>query len=244
MRRAVVVTVWLAALGACVRIPPTRVLPNSINTIYVPIFENLSFEPGVEEKLTRLTQEEFLVDGRLDVVARQNADVVLAGSLETFDVNVGRHSVDYFPLVSRITLVADVSLYDPSDRQKKKPLMTWRDINSEYSFISDARRADVRDLGSRGVIEGVAENAYDDALRMLARDIVRTVLTRRPASGIEVKQAAKVAGPAAPKNVLGREKVDTRFADIRSSEPLPVEEPGVKRERPLDQPEELGYPRR
>jgi hypothetical protein len=234
------------AIGACVRIPPTRYLPNSINVIYVPIFKNLSYEPGLEEKLTRLTQEEFLVDGRLDVVARGNADAVLVGTLERFEVNAARHGVDYFPLISRINLVADVSLYDPSDRQKQKPLLTWKNIDTQYYFISDERRADVRDLGSRGVIEGVAENPYEDALRQLARRIVLTVITQKPTGGSEVYRAIPTpTPPPAPRNVLGREKVDTRFQDIRSSEPLPVEERGVKPvERLPGEPPSVLNPRR
>jgi hypothetical protein len=244
MRRVVAVVMLAGVLGSCVRIPPSRVLPNTIHSIYIPIFENQSYEPGLEEKLTRLAVEEFLADGRLDVVRRGDADVVLVGKLEKFDVGPTRFGVDDFPLINRITLIADVLLYDPSDRQKQKPLMAWNNIDVEYTYISDTRRSDIRDLGSRGVIEGVAENAYEDALRQLARQIVSTVITRKPIAGSEVTGLATAPTPPPPKSVLGREKVDTRFVDIRSSESLPVEEPGTRRERPQERPPDISDPGR
>jgi len=219
MRRVLTATILLGAMVACTRIPPRRVLPNTVNAIYIPTFKNMSYEPGLEEKITRLTQEEFLSDGRLDVVTPARADVVLVGTIEKFDVSASRFSYDDFPLTSRLTAVADVLLYDPLDRQRQKPLMTWTNIDIEYSFVSDARR----------VIGVIPDDAYEDALRLLARRIVLAVITQRPTKRAEVAGAGIAPLPAPPRRDLGREKGETRFQDIVSTAPLPLEEVGTEK---------------
>lgn len=200
----------LGCVASCTRIPPVRILPASINSVYVPIFENLSYEPGVEEKLTRLTVEEFLSDGRLDVVRWRNADVVVVGKLRKFSTRMDRLGRDDFPITSRIFAIADVELYDPSDRERKEPLMSWRDIDVEYSYISDVRR----------VVEISPEDAFEEALQRLARRIVATVITSRPEEAEELRAAAVEPKPAVPRRELGREEFDTRLVDRGSTEPL------------------------
>lgn len=222
-----VAVVLIGTLGACARVPPVRILPTTIGSVYIPMFENRSYEPGLEEKLTRLTQEEFWVDGRLDVVRRENADVVLVGKLQTFDMAPRRFSLDEFPRTSRIMAVADVALYDPSDREKQKPLMTWKDIDVAYEYHSDIRFSEV----GRG-IGGSPEDPYERALRSLARQIVYSVITRRPEEYAAIRTAQAVPTPAPPRGVPGREKVDTRLEESRTSNPLSVESSGDRLQEP------------
>jgi len=220
MRKALVAVVLIGiAVGACVRIPPARLLPQSITSIYIMMFENRSYEPGIEEKLTRLTQEEFLVDGRLDVTRRPRADAVLVGKLQKFDVRADRMGSDEFPLTSRIVAVADIALYDSSDRNKSKPLMTWEGIDVDYMFVSDARR----------VIEVVPDDAYEAAMRQLARQIVMAVMTRPPTRRSLMLATGPAPASTSPQRVLGREQLDTRFLDAVSSESLPSEGSGRTR---------------
>lgn len=225
MKRAVVAAVFLGILGACVRIPPSRMLPMTINTIYVPIFVNKTYEPGLEEKATRAVQEEFLVDGRLDVNTRRNADAILVGTLLKWNIMPSRFSVDEFPMNSRINIVADVALYDPADTKREKPLMLWEDIMVDHYFVSDARR----------VIEVSPDDAYEDALRALARVIVRTVMTRPPQSRAAELTATVPFSATGPKKVLGREKVDTKLFDALSTHPVTVRD---VEEKPEKAPEE------
>jgi len=222
----------LALAAACTTVPPVRVLPKSIGAIYVPMFENQSYEPGLEEKLTRLTQEEFLADGRLDVVPRRNADAVLVGKIKKFDIRARNFGRDEFPRTSRLTIVADVSLYDPSDRKRENPLMTWKDINIDYSFESDARFSGAWATGGAEGVGTSPQDAYKDALRQLAREIVFTVLTKKPDENAMEEAAPGVRPPAPPRPVLGREKLDTRLLDNRSSPSAPVANPAQNERRP------------
>jgi len=210
----------IGALGACTRVPPVRILPTTIASIYIPIFENRSYEPGLEEELTRFAQEEFLVDGRLDVVRREDADAVLVGKLQKFDIAPYMFSRDEFPRTSRILAVADVALYDPSDREKQNPLMTWTGIDVEYAFHSDLRFSEA----GRG-IGGMPEDPYDRALQSLARAIVSAVILQRPEEYEEMQAVAAEPKPALPRRVLGREKIDTRLQESRTSTTLSAETP-------------------
>jgi len=226
MRRVVVAAMLIGALGSCVRIPPRRSLPNTINALYIPMFANKSYEPGLEELLTRATQEEFLSDGRLDVVSRSNADAVLAGTILSFDITPHVFTRDDFPLSSQISLKVDVALYDPADRERQKPLMTWSDVGLAYPFLSDMR------LQTRAIETTPDVDPKEYALRYLAREIVFAVINRAPTTRGDIPGAPGLKPtPALPQKVLGREKIDTRFQDIRSSEPVPVEEP-VKTKSP------------
>ena len=215
MKKLAVAALLLTVLAvSCTRIPPVRRLPASINSVYIPMIENLSYEPGVEEKLTRMIVEEFWADGRLDVVRRGNADVVLVGKLRKFQIRADRFGRDDFPLTSRILAVADVELYDPADRDRKKPLMTWEDIDVEYSYLSDARH----------VFEVSPEDSHEEALRGLARMIVLTVIAMPPEEAEELRAAEGEPKPSAPRPLLGREEFDTRLVDRGSTEPVAPEE--------------------
>ncbi|MCX8036709.1 MAG: LPS assembly lipoprotein LptE [Candidatus Sumerlaeia bacterium] len=214
--------VAVAMAAACTRIPPVRILPTHINSIYIVTFENRSYEPGIEEKLTKLTQEEFLLDGRLTVTTRPNADAILAGKIQYYNVLSGRLGTDDFPLSSEIEVVADVSLYDPSDRKREKPLMTWQNIDARYSYVSDARR----------IIQMSAEDASEEALRSLARQIVFAVITQRPTKVAPgVLTASGPAPPGTPQRIPGAKTLDTRFLDTvtTTTDLAPETEPAKSR---------------
>jgi len=223
MSRAVGAVLLIAMVaGACVRIPPKRVLPESITSLYIVTFENRSYEPGLEEKLTRFTQEEFLVDGRLDVTRRPSADAVLVGKLQRFNVMSDRFGSDEFPLTSRIMASADVALYDPSDRKREKPLMEWEAIGVEFMHVSDVRR----------VMHIIADDANEAALRELAHEIVMTVLTREPDKVASTLMTAPPPASTSPQRVPGRKQLDTRFLDAASTESLPARDSSGRPQEP------------
>jgi hypothetical protein len=202
-------------------------LPENVNSIYVVTIQNKSYEPAVEEKLTRAIQEEFMSDGRLDVTDGKKADAVLVCTLRKFEDYTGRLGVDRLPLTNRLDLVADVALFDPLDRQREKPLMKWTNVVAEWAYISDVRYVDYRSSLSGGV-----EGPYQEALRALARRIVATVITQPPdkeAPGLVKGTAPRTYGP---ERVLGKERIDTRFLDTTSTEPKTLNNSTVRPEKP------------
>jgi len=227
MRRAIVAMLGIGAAAACMRVPPVRVLPENISSIYVVTIQNKSYEPAIEEKLTRAIQEEFMSDGRLDVTSGRNADAVLVCTVKKFEDYTGRLGVDRMPLTNRLEMVADVALYDPLDRQREKPLMKWTNVVADWAYISDVRYVDYR-----GSLTGGVEGPYQEALRALARRIVAHVITQPPdkeTPGLVTGTAPRTYGP---ERVLGKDRVDTRFLDTTSTEPKTLNNSTVRPEKP------------
>lgn len=203
MKRAWIILVMLTAVVSCTRIPPRRMLPLEISRIYIPMVENKTYEPGLEEKLTRQIQEEFLMDGRLDVVRPQFADAVLKGTIKDFEIRPEYFGFDDVALTSSMFILVDIELFDPNDRHREKPLMTWRDVDIEYTYTSDVRL----------IAEVSPGDAYEEAMEFMARQIVRTVISEPPEEYEAMREAAKQAEPAPPRPILGSEEVNTQLLE-------------------------------
>jgi len=73
---------WLAACGY--HISGTGDAPAGIRSIAIPVFTNTSSEPEIHRDLTRALQRAFVSDGRLNVVRRERADLVMQGELNHY----------------------------------------------------------------------------------------------------------------------------------------------------------------
>src|SRR5689334_18333586 len=106
-------------LGAgCQRVAPVRTLPSWVRGIYIPVFKNSTVEPGIEDVATRLTQEAFLNDGRVDVVPKDRADLVLKVEIINWRAETARTRGDYIGRTSDVTLTVGIKMYDPFDLDK------------------------------------------------------------------------------------------------------------------------------
>jgi len=56
-------------------------LPPDLRSIAVPNFKNYTHEPGIEIQVTNGVIERFQVDGTLDVVSQEEADLLLIGEI-------------------------------------------------------------------------------------------------------------------------------------------------------------------
>ena len=71
------VSLLLAACGYTSR----SQLRQNVNTIYVPIFDNLTYRRGLEFDLTNVLKNEILFRTRLKIVDKDHADSILYGSI-------------------------------------------------------------------------------------------------------------------------------------------------------------------
>ena len=119
MRRLFLVGMLLSALvvGSCERIAPIRTLPGWVHGIYVPMITNKTYEPAIEEYATRLTQEAFLADGRLDVVPKKDADLTLRAEILQWETMTTGTTGDHIADRQDVRLVASLKLYDPFDEE-------------------------------------------------------------------------------------------------------------------------------
>ncbi|MBN1515555.1 hypothetical protein JXA32_03190 [Candidatus Sumerlaeota bacterium] len=168
----------------CVRIPYSRQLPDAIRSVYVPMAQNETAEPGLEEQLTTQMQEELLRDGRLQVRNRGGADMTLHVVVKNWDTRSEAFHNDEFAVSTRVEIKGAAYLYNPEDRLRENPVMSWSEIAYDTTYPSDARfsQATLDVDGKRRVLEG------------FAREVVLAVLSQATDEAIErEKQKAEGA---------------------------------------------------
>ena len=151
-------------------VPPSRTLPSYIHRIYVREFKNNSRYFGAQADLTLYVNDEFMSDGRLDVVQSERSDVRLEGKIKSFRETPTGISSDYFPLISNMEMVCIVELWDPYDPDRLVPLYRFQ-VPCEVQYISDPRRS----------ISETQTEAHDRLLRQMAKNIVFAVMSGTPA---------------------------------------------------------------
>jgi hypothetical protein len=149
------------APAACQRIEPTRTLPTWVREVYIPIFENRSYEPHIEELATRLTQEAFLADGRLGVVSRERADLIVRVEILGWESDTAATSGGRIATRDRIAVNASVRLYESAE--DRDPIADLGTIVVRSQFVTDTRANDFVPLPRRraSVLEILAQRIVD-----------------------------------------------------------------------------------
>lgn len=150
-------------------VPPSRTLPSYIQRIYVREFKNNSRQFGLQADLTLHVNDEFILDGRLDVVESERSDVRLEGKIKSFRALPSGFGGDEFPLITNVELICVVELWDPYDSDRLVPLARYT-VPTAIQYISDPRRT----------LAETDTEAQDRLLRQAARNIVQTVLMGVP----------------------------------------------------------------
>jgi outer membrane lipopolysaccharide assembly protein LptE/RlpB len=87
-------------------------VPPGLNSVAIPTFKNRTYEPGIEVPFTQAFLNEFILDRRVNVVSRAQADSLLEGSITNFRID----SVSYDPsgrvLEYQTSVVLDLTLKD------------------------------------------------------------------------------------------------------------------------------------
>jgi len=179
MRQVLARGVWLSVclavmlsgggVQAAIIEPPGRILPEHIKRIYIREFKNQSRLFGAQADLTLYVNDEFMSDGRLDVVQNERADVRLEGTIRRFNEFTNATGGDRIPLFNQMTMECRVELWDPYDSDRVAPIATYT-VPATIQYVTDDRRS---------IAETDAE-ARDRLLRQMASNIVRAVLTGQP----------------------------------------------------------------
>lgn len=155
----------LLSLTGCQISSRVRTLPEEIESVYVPIFINITYKPGLEELASRAAIEAFLADGRLDVVSPQLADVIVQGIIQDFSDNVSGAESDDFPMMNTMTARVIVKLYSSDDRFN--PLYVFKPFVVTRSYVSDARRSTLV----------IPEDALEGLMSAIGERVVQEVIT-------------------------------------------------------------------
>jgi hypothetical protein len=165
------VTVFLSGCGYTTG----SLLPSRLKTIYVDNFKNkidigkevtesaryTLYRPGLETDATNEIVNRFVFDGNLMIASKENADLILRGSLVGYHQEALRYDTDDNVEEYRIKIAVDMELTDVANDE-----LMWR----ESYFIGEATYMTV------GRFATSEDTARDEALEDLARRIVeRTV---------------------------------------------------------------------
>lgn len=136
-------------------------LPSHIKTVAVPVFANRTPEPAVEGPLTRAVVEAFSTNGRLKVVAPDDADAILDGEVTGYVLS----SIAFDPRANvreyRLTVTLNLRFRD----------MKRNEVLFEQSGVQE--RADFQVVGV--VADTISREEI--ALRLAAVDIARAIVT-------------------------------------------------------------------
>ena len=113
-------------------------LPPNIKTIHIPVFENTSSQPEIHRQLTSFVLQSFISDGRLKIVNKGEADLILDATLSYYNLrNVAFSSQD---LVSDIIIELEIDL-QVTDRVKKEILIKKK-LKQQWDYKSTIDLAD------------------------------------------------------------------------------------------------------
>ena len=129
----------------------------------IPVFENKTLEPIVEEELTPVVIREFLRDSRIEVVSRSQAGLVLQGSVTSYKESPLSFDQDQNVLEYRIIVITHLILVRQSSE-----ILWERDIteSAEYRASSDVMSTRVAKLlALREIARNLAQDAADRVLQ-------------------------------------------------------------------------------
>jgi outer membrane lipopolysaccharide assembly protein LptE/RlpB len=84
--------------------------PSGLNSIAIPTFVNQTFEPGIEVPITQGFLKEFILDRRVKVLHRGEADSVLEGVIKSFNIYSVAYDRSGLATEYQTTIVIDLTL--------------------------------------------------------------------------------------------------------------------------------------
>jgi hypothetical protein len=175
--RLALVLLGLMVTCACSTVPPRRILPEHIKRIYIPEFRNHARIYGAQADLTLYVNDEFMSDGRLDVVQDKRSDVRLEGHIKSYRELTPGTSGDRFGLVKTCEMVCSVELWDPYDTDRIAPMYKYT-VAAAVQYLSDPRRT----------LSETDTDARERLLRQMAKNIVQAVMTQKPEEPTELER--------------------------------------------------------
>jgi len=109
-----------------------------IKTIHIPVFENTSSQPEIHRQLTSFVLQSFISDGRLKIVNKDDADLIVDATLSYYNLrNVAFSSQD---LVSDIIIELEIDLKVTD--QVKNEIFIKKKLKQQWDYKSTPDLAD------------------------------------------------------------------------------------------------------
>ena len=85
-------------------------VPPGLNSVAIPTFKNETFEPGIEIPFTQAFLKEFILDRRVQVVSRAEADSILEGIIKDFSIYSVSYDKSGFVMEYQTDVILDLTL--------------------------------------------------------------------------------------------------------------------------------------
>jgi len=119
-------------------------VPPGLRSVAIPTFKNITYEPGIEIQFTQAFLNEFILDRRVHVVDRAQADSILEGVITGFRIFSVSYDQSGFVLEYQTTVVLDVTLRDRTEKilwaQKGFTETQWFRSSSTSVLVNEARK--------------------------------------------------------------------------------------------------------
>ena len=135
-------------------------LSAGVKSIFIPVFENKTMEPIIEEELTTAVIREFLKDGRIEVAESSRADMVLKGSVVSYKETPVSFDAAQNVLEYRVTVATHLTLLNTNKLWEHDVTST-----AEYTVSSDVMTTRIKKLSAlREIARNLSEEVADRVL--------------------------------------------------------------------------------
>ena len=135
-------------------------LTAGMKSIFIPVFENKTMEPIIEEELTTAVIREFLKDGRIEVADSSRADMVLKGSVVSYKETPVSFDAAQNVLEYRVTVTTHLILLNTNTLWEHDVTST-----AEYTVSSDVMTTRIKKLSAlREIARNLSEEVADRVL--------------------------------------------------------------------------------
>ena len=92
-------------------------LPKHLKTIFIPVFTNSSSQPEIHRQLTSAIINSFVTDGRVKVVQKTQADMVMTGDLFYYELKTVSFNSNNFATGYIVKLGINVEVVDKANNK-------------------------------------------------------------------------------------------------------------------------------
>jgi outer membrane lipopolysaccharide assembly protein LptE/RlpB len=141
------------------------IVPEDAKTIAIPAFINGTAEPYVDVEVTKAVVNEFLTDGRLQVVSAESADLVLRGTVTKFEMTPSTYSANNYVQSYIVSLGVNVAV---EEAKTHKRIWQESDISAVFNTSYSVSIGDIT----------ATKIAKEAALKNASRDVASTLRSR------------------------------------------------------------------
>lgn len=152
----------ILGLSACTDVALRPGLPDYISKLAVPTFQNRTSQPNVNNELTQEVTQNFLIDGRIDLVSSDQANAILEGTVVQYLLEPLLLDVHNTPQQYKMRVILRLSL---KDTKAGKPIWT------EDAFEDSTTYYVANTLG-------ITPEDENTARRRLIQQIARKIVSR------------------------------------------------------------------